>query len=99
MGWRFMAQRGREKRGRPQSGFWNQSSWSSDIYSRAYTVKSKTTGFMSRPRKMHKPLKGGFNEILAAALLGTGKAKLMANERQRSTAQPPPPIPPPAKKP
>jgi hypothetical protein len=25
---------------------------------------------MSRPRKMHKPLKGGFNEIIAAALMG-----------------------------
>ena len=51
---------------------------------------------MSRPRKMHKPLKGTFNEILAVALGGGRNEKLMANE-----AQHPPKVaaPPPAKKP
>jgi hypothetical protein len=33
---------------------------------------------MSRPQKMHKPLKGDFNEILAAVALGKGTAKRVA---------------------
>jgi len=33
---------------------------------------------MSRPQKMHKPLKGGFDEILGAVALGKGKAKRAA---------------------
>jgi hypothetical protein len=33
---------------------------------------------MSRPQKMHKPLKGDFNDILAAVALGKGKAKRVA---------------------
>ena len=37
---------------------------------------------MSRPQKMHKPIKGGFNNILAAVALGTGKGKQTANELQ-----------------
>ena len=47
---------------------------------------------MSRPRKMHKPLKGTFNEILAVALGGGRNEKLMANEAQRppKAAAPPP---------
>ena len=47
---------------------------------------------------MHKPLKGSFNEILAVALAGTGKAKLMANEAQSATSKPKAAAPPPAKK-
>jgi hypothetical protein len=35
---------------------------------------------MSRPQKIHKPLKGGFNEILGAVALGKGKAKRMARK-------------------
>ena len=47
---------------------------------------------MSRPRKMHKPLKGTFNGILAVALGGGRKEKFMANEAQRpaKSAAPPP---------
>jgi hypothetical protein len=33
---------------------------------------------MSRPQKLHKPLKGDFNEILAAVAIGKGKAKRVA---------------------
>jgi hypothetical protein len=33
---------------------------------------------MSRPKKMHEPLKGGFNQILSAVALGTGKGKRAA---------------------
>ena len=44
---------------------------------------------MSRPRKMHKPLKGGFNEILAAALMGNGEGKKAAIELQRKPVKPP----------
>jgi hypothetical protein len=33
---------------------------------------------MSRPKKMHQPLKGDFNEILAAVALGKGHAKRVA---------------------
>jgi hypothetical protein len=40
---------------------------------------------MSRPRKLHKPLKGDFNNILAAVAQGTGKAKRAA---MKATASP-----------
>jgi hypothetical protein len=33
---------------------------------------------MSRPQKIHKPLKGGFNEILDAVAIGSGKGKQTA---------------------
>ena len=35
---------------------------------------------MSRPRKMHKPLKGGFNNILSAIAAGTGPGKRAAKK-------------------
>lgn len=38
---------------------------------------------MSRPPKMHKPLKGDFNTILGAVALGKGKAKRAALKVQR----------------
>jgi hypothetical protein len=38
---------------------------------------------MSRPQKKHKPLKGGFNEILAAVAMGSGRGKRVAHELQR----------------
>ena len=33
---------------------------------------------MSRPQKLHKPIKGQFNNILASVALGQGKAKKAA---------------------
>ena len=48
---------------------------------------------MSRPQKMHKPLKGGFNQILGAVALGEGKgrkaAKRLADEKAAGKAAPP----------
>ncbi|MGA2540965.1 MAG: hypothetical protein ABSG78_05320 [Verrucomicrobiota bacterium] len=44
---------------------------------------------MSRPRKMHKPLKGGFNEILAAVAMGSGAGKRAALKLQRNPVKPP----------
>jgi hypothetical protein len=38
---------------------------------------------MSRPQKMHKPLKGDFNQILAAVAMGSGNAKRAALKAQR----------------
>ena len=35
---------------------------------------------MSRPQKMHKPLKGGFNNILASVAMGKGTAKRAARK-------------------
>ena len=35
---------------------------------------------MSRPQKIHKPIKGAFNNILAAVAQGTGQAKVAANK-------------------
>ena len=35
-------------------------------------------------KEMHKPIKGNFNEILAAALMGSGKGKRAAIELQRN---------------
>ncbi len=44
---------------------------------------------MSRPQKIHKPLKASFNNILAAVALGTGNAKRaaknMANEAVKAS--------------
>jgi hypothetical protein len=37
---------------------------------------------MSRPQKIHPPLKGDFNSILAAVAMGTGKGKRAAKELQ-----------------
>jgi len=49
---------------------------------------------MSRPRKIHPPLKGGVNSILAAVAMGSGKGKQAAQalERAKQTrvAQPTP---------
>ena len=33
---------------------------------------------MSRPQKIHKPIKGAFNDILAAVAMGKGRAKRVA---------------------
>jgi len=38
---------------------------------------------MSRPQKMHKPLKGDFNAILGAVALGKGTAKRAALKARR----------------
>jgi len=38
---------------------------------------------MSRPQKMHTPIKGTFNSILASVAAGTGKAKRMAKKAER----------------
>jgi hypothetical protein len=35
---------------------------------------------MSRPRKIHPPLKSGFNEILSAVAMGQGTAKKAFNK-------------------
>jgi hypothetical protein len=43
---------------------------------------------MSRPKKMHKPLLGGFNEILSAVAMGTGKGKSAAQALVRKKAAP-----------
>lgn len=53
---------------------------------------------MSRPRKIHKPLTGAFNDILGAVAMGEGKGKRAALKLQRkkqaaakSVHQKPPP--------
>jgi hypothetical protein len=50
---------------------------------------------MSRPQKIHPPLKGNFNNILAAVAAGKGKGKVAAEKANRSLpvkpAQPPAP--------
>jgi hypothetical protein len=38
---------------------------------------------MSRPQKIHKPIKGGFNNILASVAAGTGKGKKAVNKLAR----------------
>ncbi len=35
---------------------------------------------MSRPKKMHKPIKGAFNAILTAVAMGSGKGKRAAKK-------------------
>jgi hypothetical protein len=37
---------------------------------------------MSRPQKVHKPIKAGFNTILGAIALGGGTAKRAATRQQ-----------------
>lgn len=44
---------------------------------------------MSRPQKLHKPLKGGFNEILGAVAMGKGNAKRAANKAANAQLKPP----------
>ena len=39
---------------------------------------------MSRPQKIHPPIKGAFNDILAAIGTGAGKAKKAAQDRERA---------------
>jgi hypothetical protein len=41
---------------------------------------------MSRPKKMHEPLKGGFNQILSAVAMGSGKGKSAAQALARKKA-------------
>lgn len=38
---------------------------------------------MSRPQKIHKPLKGAFNNILAAVALGDGKNKRKSRDKKK----------------
>jgi hypothetical protein len=38
---------------------------------------------MSRPQKMHKPIKGKFNNILASVAAGAGKGKQAAEKLAR----------------
>ena len=40
------------------------------------------TNRMSRPQKVHKPLKGGFEAILAAVATGSGAGKRTARKLQ-----------------
>ena len=42
---------------------------------------------MSRPQKIHNPIKGAFNNILAAIAQGTGQAKAAANKAAAEAAQ------------
>ena len=51
---------------------------------------------MSRPQKMHKPLKGGFNNILAAIATGSGVSKSTSRKLANKKTEPKPS--PPAKK-
>jgi hypothetical protein len=49
---------------------------------------------MSRPQKIHKPLEGGFNEILCAVAIGSGKGKATAlalKLRKKKTGESKPP--------
>jgi hypothetical protein len=48
---------------------------------------------MSRPQKKHKPLKGAFNEILAAVAMGRGRGKKAAKELQTERGKPPQSLP------
>ena len=43
---------------------------------------------MSRPQKIHKPLKGGFVNILAAVAMGSGNGKRVAKQLQRKASKP-----------
>lgn len=48
---------------------------------------------MSRPQKMHQPIKGDFGSILAAIAMGSGKGKKAAQAlqaRKLAVAQPSP---------
>ena len=49
---------------------------------------------MSRPQKIHKPIEGAFNNILASVAAGTGKGKQAAHKRATQpikASQTPPP--------
>jgi hypothetical protein len=46
---------------------------------------------MSRPQKFHKPIKGDFNNILAAVALGTGAGKRTASKLERAKRSEKPP--------
>ena len=50
---------------------------------------------MSRPQKIHKPIKGVFNNILAAVAAGSGKGRKTANKLAalRATEKTAPKIP------
>jgi hypothetical protein len=55
---------------------------------------------MSRPQKIHKPIKGAFDNILASIGAGTGKSKKMSDKLVRQAIQASePPNPRPKKKP
>jgi hypothetical protein len=41
---------------------------------------------MSRPQKMHKPIKGDFNTVLAAVAMGSGKGKRAATKLAKKKA-------------
>jgi hypothetical protein len=41
---------------------------------------------MSRPQKMHKPIKGDFNTVLAAVAMGSGKGKRAAAKLAKKKA-------------
>ena len=50
---------------------------------------------MSRPQKIHKPIKGAFNQILGAVAMGEGKGKAAARKlAQAKQANPPSQTPP-----
>lgn len=42
---------------------------------------------MSRPRKLHKPIKLDFNSVLGAVALGTGTAKRAAKNAMKQAAK------------
>ncbi len=44
---------------------------------------------MSRPPKIHKPIKGAFNNILASIAAGTGKGKKVATKSERHPTKSP----------
>jgi len=56
-------------------------------------VVNSTTGgngnFMSRPQKIHPPLKADFNKALAAVAMGSGRGKRAALSLQRNPQKPP----------
>jgi hypothetical protein len=52
---------------------------------------------MSRPRKIHPPIKGDFNSVLGAVAMGSGKGKKAAVELHANRSKPLPQ--PPLKKP
>jgi hypothetical protein len=53
---------------------------------------------MSRPQKIHKPIKGEFNNILASVAEGTGASKGKSVEAQRAVDKPVKSSEPPRKK-
>jgi hypothetical protein len=55
---------------------------------------------MSRPQKIHKPIKGGFNQLLTIIATGSGAGKKavlkLAREKKRHKSEPTQPTPKPA---